>query len=286
MGNENTRLVDLSHVITAGMTTYPGLPGPTIAPHLTREASRERYAPGTEFAIDSITMVGNTGTYLDSPFHRYADGVDLAGLALEVMADLPGVLVRTTGGGARAVDVDALATVDVAGRAVLLHTGGDIGWGTPDYARDAPYLTEAGARWLADHEARLVGIDSVNIDDTAGGERPAHSILLAAGIPVVEHLTNLDLLPPNGFRFTAVPPRVARFGTFPVRAFAAVPDAAGLALRPGTRGVRSFSPGGGRSCPASAGRPRRQLPPRAALSASRCGAHPGRWWCRCWRARR
>jgi kynurenine formamidase len=222
-----TRLVDLSHVITAGMTTYPGLPGPTITPHLTREASRERYAPGTEFAIDSITMVGNTGTYLDSPFHRYAHGVDLAGLALDAMADLPGVLVRTAGTGSRAVDVAALAALDVAGRAVLLHTGGDVAWGTPDYARDSPYLTEAGARWLADHGARLVGIDSVNIDDTTGGERPAHSILLAAGIPVVEHLTNLNLLPPAGFRFTAVPPRVAAFGTFPVRAFAAVPDVAG-----------------------------------------------------------
>jgi kynurenine formamidase len=220
------RLIDLSHVITAGMTTYPGLPGPTITPHLTRAASRERYAPGTEFAIDSITMVGNTGTYLDSPFHRYADGVDLAGLTLEVMADLPGVVVRTAGSGSRAVDVGALAALDVAGRAVLLHTGGDAAWGTPDYARAAPYLTAEGAQWLAEHGARLVGIDSVNIDDTAGGERPAHSILLAAGIPVVEHLTNLDLLPPAGFRFTAVPPRVAEFGTFPVRAFAAVPDAA------------------------------------------------------------
>jgi arylformamidase len=217
------RLVDLSHVITSGMTTYPGLPGPTITPHLTREASRGRYAPGTEFAIDSITMVGNTGTYLDSPFHRYADGVDLAGLALDVMADLPGVLVRTAGSGARAVDVTALAALDVAGRAVLLHTGGDTSWGTPDYAVDAPYLSEAGARWLVDRRARLVGIDSVNIDDTSGGERPAHSILLAAGIPVVEHLTNLHLLPPTGFRFTAVPPRVAGFGTFPVRAFGAVP---------------------------------------------------------------
>jgi len=222
-----TRLVELSHVITAGMTTYPGLPGPSMAAHLTREASRERYAPGTEFEIDTITMVGNTGTYLDSPFHRYADGVDLAGLELDALADLPAVLARTTGSGSRAVDVGALAALDVAGRAVLLHTGGDAAWGTPDYACDAPYLTAAGAQWLAAHGTRLVGIDSVNIDDTAsGGERPAHSILLAAGIPVVEHLTNLDALPPGGFRFTAAPPRIAGFGTFPVRAFAVVPDPA------------------------------------------------------------
>jgi kynurenine formamidase len=223
------RHVELSHVITAGMTTYPGLPGPEITPHLTREASRAAYAPGTEFAIDRISMVGNTGTYLDSPYHRYPDGVDLAGLPLDRLADLPAVVVRTAGTGLRAVDVGALAAHDVSGRAVLLHTGGDASWGTPDYARDAPYLTEAGARRLVEHGARLVGIDAVNIDDTepgggADGARPAHTLLLAAGIPVVEHLTGLDQLPPHGARFTAVPPRIAGFGTFPVRAYAAVPD--------------------------------------------------------------
>ena len=220
--------VELSHVVTDGMVTYPGLPGPEITPHLTREASRAVYAPGTEFAIDRITMVGNTGTYLDSPYHRYPDGTDLAGLPLEVLADLPAVVVRTTGTGRRAVDVGALAAHEVRGRAVLLHTGGDAAWGTPGYAVDAPYLTEAGARWLVDHGSRLVGIDAVNIDDiartdsAAPGARPAHTVLLAAGIPVVEHLTGLDGLPPHGARFTAVPPRIARFGTFPVRAYAAV----------------------------------------------------------------
>jgi arylformamidase len=225
------RFVELSHVIRAGMTTYPGLPAPEVTPYLTREASRELYAPGTEFAIDRVTMVGNTGTYLDSPYHRYADGTDLAGLPLTSLADLPAVVVRTTGSstasGSRAVDVGALAALDVTGRAVLLHTGGDRHWGTPDYARDAPYLTEAGARWLVEHDARLVGIDAVNIDDTTGsGQRPAHTLLLAAGIPVVEHLTGLEQLPPTGARFTAAPPRFADFGTFPVRAYAAVPDPA------------------------------------------------------------
>ncbi|MFL6130271.1 MAG: cyclase family protein [Mycobacteriales bacterium] len=215
------RYVELNHVISAGMTTYPGLPGPEVTPHLTREASRETYVPGTEFAIDRISMVGNTGTYLDSPYHRYAGGTDLAGLPLSSLVDLPAVVVRTAG--TRAVEVSALAGHEVAGRAVLLHTGGDAGWGSADYARDAPYLSEAGARWLADHEAGLVGIDAVNIDDTSTGERPAHTILLAAGIPVVEHLTGLDQLPPTGARFSAAPPRVAAFGTFPVRAFAAVP---------------------------------------------------------------
>jgi kynurenine formamidase len=224
-----TRHVELSHVITEGMTTYPGLPGPQITPHLTRQASKTVYAAGTEFAIDRISMVGNTGTYLDSPYHRYADGADLAGLPLEALADLPAVVVRTAGTGVRAVDVGSLAAHDVEGRAVLLHTGGDAGWGTADYAMDAPFLTEAGARWLVDHGARLVGIDAVNIDDVSGadpatvGTRPAHTLLLAAGIPVVEHLTGLEQVPPHGARFTAAPPRLAGFGTFPVRAYASVP---------------------------------------------------------------
>lgn len=219
------RWVELSHVIHAGMTTYPGLPVPEITPHLTRAASREVYAPGTEFAIDRITMVGNTGTYLDSPFHRYPDGGDLAGLPLERLADLPAVVVRTAGSGVRAVGVDALEGLEVAGRAVLLHTGGDAHWGTPEYAVDAPYLSGAGARWLVEHGAALVGIDSVNIDDMVpAGERPAHTQLLAAGIPIVEHMTGLARLPLAGARFTAAPPRVSAFGTFPVRAYASVPD--------------------------------------------------------------
>jgi kynurenine formamidase len=221
-----TRWVELSHVIDAGMITFPGLPGPEITPYLTRAESRARYAEGTEFAIDRLSMVGNTSTYLDSPFHRYADGTDLAGLPLERLADLPAVVVRTIGSGVRGVGVGALAALDVAGRAVLLHTGGDRHWATPEYAVDAPYLTRDGAAWLVDHGAALVGIDAVNIDDMseqAGGARPAHSLLLAAGTPIVEHLTGLEELPPTGARFTAAPPRVAAFGTFPVRAYAAVP---------------------------------------------------------------
>lgn len=215
--------VELSHPIVAGMITYPGIPGPEVTPHLTREQSRERYAPGTEFAMDRISMIGNTGTYLDSPWHRFADGADLAGLPLGALADLPAAVVRTVGSTVRGVDVGALAAVEVRDRAVLLHTGGDRHWGSPDYARDAPYLTEAGARWLVEHGARLVGIDSVNIDDMDDASRPAHTLLLAAGIPIVEHLTGLAQLPPTGARFTAAPPRVVGFGTFPVRAYASVP---------------------------------------------------------------
>lgn len=220
-----SRFVELSHVITAGMVTYPGLPAPEVTPYVTRESSRELYAPGTEFVIDWVRMLGNTGTYLDSPFHRHADGPDLSGLPLEKLADLPAVVVRTAGSGHRAVDVPDLARHDVAGCAVLLHTGGDAAFGTPAYAADAPFLTGDGAEWLAAQGAALVGIDAVNIDEiTERGERPAHTVLLGAGIPVVEHLTGLHAVPDSGARFTAAPPRFAGFGTFPVRAYAQLPD--------------------------------------------------------------
>lgn len=220
----SSRLVELNHVISAGMTTYPGLPGPEVTPHLTREQSRDHYDAGTEFAIDRISLVGNTGTYVDSPFHRYADGADLADVPLQSVADLPIVVVRVTGSAQRGTGPEALATLDVDGAAVLIHTGWDRHWETAEYGRDAPFLTEEGARLLADSGARLVGIDSVNIDDTDGGTRPAHSVLLAAGIPVLEHLTGLDQLPPTGARLHAAPIRLRTFGTFPVRAYAVVPD--------------------------------------------------------------
>jgi arylformamidase len=218
------RLVELSHVIRAGMVTYPGLPVPEITPHLTREASRASYGPETEFAIDRLTLIGNTGTYLDAPYHRFADGADLSGIPLDRTVDLPAAVIRFTGAGRPGVDVGALAGHDVTGQAVLLHTGDDARFGTPGYADDRHFLTRAGSAWLADRGAALVGIDALNIDDTADGERPAHTLLLAAGIPVVEHLTGLDQLPPTGARFTAVPLRVESFGTIPVRAFARLPE--------------------------------------------------------------
>ncbi|MGV9211315.1 cyclase family protein [Micromonospora sp. RB23] len=219
------RLVELSHVIRDGMSTLPGWPGPRITDWLTYAASRERYAPGTEFHVARIDMIANTGTYVDTPAHRWAGREDLTGVPLDRLADLPAVVVRVPAG-TRAVDRLLLAPYEVAGRAVLLHTGWDAHFGTERYgAPEAPYLNEDGARALADAGAALVGIDSINIDDmspAAGGVRPAHSVLLAAGIPVVEHLTGLDALPPSGFRFTAAPPMVAGMGTFPVRAFAVV----------------------------------------------------------------
>ncbi len=218
------RLVELSHVIRAGLITYPGLPGPAITPYLTREASRDHYAPGTEFAIDQLTMLGNTGTYLDAPYHRYPDGADLSSIPLARTVGLPAVVVRVTGAGQCGIGVGALAALDVRGAAVLLHTGDDARFGSPAYADGRHFLTRAGAEWLAAHGAALVGIDALNIDDTEDGTRPAHTLLLAAGIPVVEHLTGLGQLPPSGAWFTAVPLRVEGLGTIPVRAFARLPE--------------------------------------------------------------
>jgi kynurenine formamidase len=208
------------------MVTYPGLPGPEIGEHLTREASRAHYAPGTEFSIGRIRMVGNTGTYLDSPFHRYADGADLAALPLAATVDLEGVVVRVPAGARRAVERPALAALaphPVRGRAVLVHTGWARHWGTARYSAGHPYLTGAAAAWLVEQGAALVGIDSLNVDGTDDGERPAHSALLAAGIPIVEHLRGLEQLPPAGFRFHA-PPAVVGLGSWPVRAYALIDE--------------------------------------------------------------
>jgi arylformamidase len=216
------RLVDLSHDVEDGMITYRGLPGPVIRDHWTREESRHHFAPGTEFHIGRIEMVANTGTYVDSPFHRYAGGTDLAGLPLSSLADLPGIRVRVTGRSRRGVDVDDFGAMDVHGKAVLLHTGWDAHWGTERYFDGHPFLTAAGAEWLAQQEAALVGIDSLNIDDTADLRRSAHTILLGRDIPVVEHLCGLGGLPEGGFRFFAVPVKVRGLGTFPVRAFGVI----------------------------------------------------------------
>ncbi|SDS79068.1 cyclase family protein [Microbacterium paraoxydans] len=226
-GDRTERVVDLSHPIAEGMVTYPGLPAPTITPHLTRAASRERYAPGTEFAMDVITMIGNTGTYLHAPFHRYADGADLASLDLDTLVDLPAEVFHLRDAWTpdrRGIKAATLADRELRDSAVLLDTGWSRLFGTPAYGTGSPFLTEDAARFLVDAGVRLVGIDALNIDDTeSGGERPAHSILLGAGVHVVEHLTALDLLPARGARFTAAPPAIHGFGTFPVRAFATVP---------------------------------------------------------------
>jgi arylformamidase len=213
------RLIELGHQIHHGMVTYPGLPGPELSDYLPREASPARYGPGTEFHIGRISMVANTGTYLDSPSHAFAGVTDVAGLPLQRVADLDGVVVRI-GAGRRAIDRDAFAAYEVGGRAVLVHTGWDRHWATERYGTGSPFLTAAAAEWLVERQAGLVGIDSVNIDDTSGQARPVHRALLAAGIPIVEHLCGLDQLPASGFRFHAAPPQVVGIGTFPVRAYA------------------------------------------------------------------
>lgn len=219
------RLVDLSHPIEDGMETYRGLPGPIIEDHLSREASRSHYAPGTEFHIGRITMVANTGTYVDAPAHRFAGGTDVAGLPLSVLADLEGVVIRVQGSSERAIPATAFGADDVRGRAVLVHTGWDRHWRTDAYFSSHPFLTAEAAEHLSEAGAALVGIDSLNVDDIADGSRPAHTTLLRAGIPVVEHLRGLDQLPISGFRFFATPAPVRGLGTFPVRACALVGSA-------------------------------------------------------------
>ena len=220
MANSNEILIDLSHTIEHGMVTFKGLPAPVICDFWEREASRAHYDDGSSFQIGRIDMVANTGTYLDSPFHRYADGKDLAGLDLAQLAELEGIVVHQPFAKGLAVDAQAFEGLDVSGKAVLVHTGWDEHWRTEPYFSNHPFLTDAAARLLVELGAALVGIDSYNIDDTRTRSRPVHTILLGADIPIVEHMTNLAALPDDGFRFCAVPPKIKGFGTFPVRAFA------------------------------------------------------------------
>jgi len=214
------KLIDLSHAVEHGLVTYKGLPAPIICDYLSREASRRHYAPGTEFQIGKIEMVANTGTYLDSPFHRYADGKDLSQLELRKLANLPAIKVTAQH---QAIGVSCFPRGDdLAGKAVLVETGWSQHWNTPQYYEGHPFLTEDAARFLADSGAELVGIDSHNIDDVQDLRRPVHTVLLKHEIPIVEHMTNLASLPNADFRFFAVPAKVKGFGTFPVRAFAII----------------------------------------------------------------
>ena len=222
MADRNDTLIDLSHIIEDGMITFKGLPGPHLCDYWTREASAANYDDGSSFHIGRIDMVANTGTYVDSPFHRYADGHDLSELPLASLADLDGIVVRQPNDQGLAIDVAAFDGIGVRGRAVLVHTGWDRHWRTEMYFANHPYLTAAAADWLVEQGAAFVGIDSHNIDDTRTRSRPVHTKLLGANIPIGEHLTNLGALPDTGFRFSAVPPKVKGMGTFPVRAWAAI----------------------------------------------------------------
>ena len=214
--------VELSHILEDGLVTYPGLPALRITAHLSRQASRQRYAAGTEFHIAHLDMVANTGTYLDVPFHRYPDGKDPSQVDLEQLADLSGTRISVDATGRRAVEAEDLRGRELRSRAVLIHTGWSKHWGNEAYFHGHPYLTEGAAEYLVSCGATLVGIDTLNIDDTSGGERPVHSRLLAAGILIVEHMCNLDRLPEDGFTFTAAPPRLRGVGSFPVRAYAKI----------------------------------------------------------------
>ncbi|MBK8048974.1 MAG: cyclase family protein [Anaerolineales bacterium] len=214
-----SRFVDLSHTIEHGLITYRGLPAPVICDYLSREESRKFYAPGTEFQIGKIEMVTNTGTYLDCPFHRYADGKDMAAIELEALVDLEAVVIRAEPS-TPAIGVEHFRDRDLRNRAVLVLTGWDRHWRTDAYFGGHPFLTEEAARYLQSCGVKLVGIDSHNIDDTRGNARPVHSTLLGAEILIVEHLCNLGALPDEGFTFTALPPKFSGIGTFPVRAMA------------------------------------------------------------------
>jgi arylformamidase len=218
--NNEFALIELSHTIEDGLVTYRGLPAPAICDFLSREQSRQHYAPGTEFHIGKIEMVANTGTYLDSPFHRYDYGKDLSELELSSLANLDGIVVSANGEEQRRIDATAFHGIDVEAKAVLIHTDWARHWRTDKYFDGHPFLTKDAAQFLVDKGATLVGIDSYNIDDTADLTRPAHTILLGADIPIVEHMHNLSALPLGGFRFFAVPAKIKGMGTFPVRAFA------------------------------------------------------------------
>jgi arylformamidase len=212
-------LIDLSHTVEHGLVTYKGLPAPIICDYLSREASRKHYAPGVEFQIGKIEMVANTGTYIDSPFHRYADGKDLSQLELQKLANLPAIKVSAQG--KQTINESCFpSAANLAGKAVLVETGWSKHWNTPQYFEGHPFLTEDAAHYLAGSGAALVGIDSHNIDDMIDLRRPVHSVLLKQEIPIVEHMTNLAAVTQEDFKFFAVPVKIRGFGTFPVRAFA------------------------------------------------------------------
>ena len=213
-------IVDLSHEIVAGMATYPGIAGPRLQITIPRTESAARLSTGVSFEIESLTLAGNTGTYIDSPYHFHADGADLAQLPLERLVNVPIAMVRAFGRPfVTAHDLGDPA--ELWGRAVLVHTGWARYWGSPRYLDlDCPHLTVGAVTALVDANAALVGIDSLNIDDPGDPRRPAHHGLLAAGIPIVEHLTNLELIPDAEARLIALPAPVRAMASFPVRAVA------------------------------------------------------------------
>ena len=218
--SSRSSFVDLSHTIEGGLVTYKGLPAPIICDYLSREKSREVYETGTEFQIAKIEMVSNTGTYIDCPFHRYEHGKDLSQVTIEAFADINGIVIRADHRKALAIDATFFKEKEIRGMAILVHTGWEVHWNTAEYFQNHPYLTEDAALYLRKCGVKLVGIDSLNIDNTQNKSRPVHSTLLASDILIVEHLCNLGKLPDEGFTFSALPPKFKGVGTFPVRAMA------------------------------------------------------------------
>lgn len=218
----NTQYIDLSHTIENGLVTYKGLPATIICDYLSREDSKKYYEEGTEFQIGKIEMVSNTGTYIDCPFHRFEHAHDLSQIQLQQFTDLDAIVIRVPFTKTKAITTEFFKSYNVHNKAVLVHTGWSKHWNTDNYFENHPFLTEDAAVFLRDQGAKLVGIDSHNIDDTSGNSRPVHTTLLGANILIVEHMTNLEALPDTSFTFSAVPPKMKGVGTFPVRAFATI----------------------------------------------------------------
>lgn len=214
--------IDLSHDIRDGQITYKGLPAPIVCDYLSRLDAEKVYAPGVTFQIGKIEMVSNTGTYIDTPFHRFEHGHDLSQIKLSAIADLEGIVIKVPFQKYPSVDAAALKGIPLTGKAVLIHTGWDVHWGTDQYFEGHPFLTKGAAEFLLEQKVKLVGIDSYNIDDVSDPQRPVHTVLLGNDILIVEHLSNLGAIGDRPFRFHAVPPKICGMGTFPVRAFATV----------------------------------------------------------------
>jgi arylformamidase len=219
------RIIELSHPIEPGMPTYPGLPEPEWSTFTSREASAQRLGTGVSFDIGALSIVANTGTYVDTPWHYHEGMADLATMPADRLVDVPIVVVAVPGGGP--IGPEALGEPGrLSGAAVLLHTGWSKHWGSAEYTAEGrtPHLTAGAVLALLQARPALVGLDAHNVDDTRDPTRPAHHGLLRAGIPILEHLTGLDAVPETGARLTALPPPIRGLGSFPVRAVAVLPE--------------------------------------------------------------
>lgn len=218
-----SKLIDLSHTIDENTITYKGLPAPIICDYISREASKQHYAKGTSFQIGKVDMVVNSGTYIDAPFHRFAEGKDIASIDIDQVADITAIKILIPDSEQK-IGKHYFEGKDLTGKAVIIQTNWSRHWNTDNYFEGYPYLSVRAAEYLKQKKAVLVGIDSLNVDDNTTDERPVHTILLGAGILIVEHLCNLDKVPVEEFKFFATPVKIKGAGSFPVRAFAKISD--------------------------------------------------------------